>query len=78
MGRVCLAGYEFAILLQHSAPTLLTSLFSLQTGGFWLSFAATLIPWFNAAAAYSKTGDHAEGALKPAYLSGIGRLFEAV
>ncbi|KAH0536296.1 hypothetical protein FGG08_006811 [Glutinoglossum americanum] len=40
-------------------------------GGFWLSFAATLIPWFNAAGAYSKTGSAAEGAANSSYQSGF-------
>ncbi|KAH0553151.1 hypothetical protein GP486_006664 [Trichoglossum hirsutum] len=41
-------------------------------GGFWLSFAATLIPWFNAAGYYSKSGtDPIEGAANPAYQSGF-------
>ncbi|KAI9776709.1 MAG: hypothetical protein M1839_009436 [Geoglossum umbratile] len=39
-------------------------------GGFWLSFGTSLIPWFYAAAAYSKTGSHAEGSGLPAFQSG--------
>src|SRR5438552_465454 len=54
--------FRLCLPYRDTVNSLLTLHFSLRTGGFWLSFAATLIPWYNAAGAYSKTGNAAEGA----------------
>ena len=43
-------------------------------GAFWLSFGATLQPYFNAYGAYSTTSVPAEGLTEPAFNASFGTL----
>jgi hypothetical protein len=46
----------------------------LISGGFFLAFAATLQPFYNAAGAYSSSGTNAlEGEQSPAYAASFGK-----